>query len=246
MDFNGKTALVTGAAQGIGRATALELARMGANVALIDICYEGVSATAEKIKSDYGRDAIAYECDISDEVRVYACAKDILAHFGKVDILVNNAAVFRAYKPFLDTPTEDWRRYFDINVMGTVYVTKAILPTMVERGYGRIINVASVAGIYGLANMAQYSATKGAVIAFSKSLAKEVCRSGVTVNAVCPGSVSPGENPDIDHTVETNLTHMGRTGSDRENANLICFLASDLSTYLTGESIEIHGSRKLI
>ena len=245
MNFQGKIALVTGAAQGIGKATAIELSRRGANVILLDID-DGVNSVAAKIKKEYSTDAIAFICDISDEERVYACVKDALAHFGRIDILVNNAAVFRAFAPFTETPTSEWRRYFDINVMGTVYVTKAVLPTMIENGYGRIVNVASVAGIYGLANMAQYSASKGAVIAFSKALAKEVAMKGVTVNAVSPGSVSPGQNPDIDYTCETSLSHMGRTGSDRENANLICFLASDESSYVSGSNVEIHGTRKLI
>ena len=135
-------------------------------------------------------------------------------------------------------------RFIDINIMGVVYCTRAVLPKMIENGYGRIINIASVAGVYGNANMAHYSATKGALIAFTKALAKEVTDKGVLVNSVSPGSVSPASNPDIDYTQESQLSFMGRTGSDRENANLICFLASDEASYISGQNIQIDGCRK--
>ena len=128
--------------------------------------------------------------------------------------------------------------------MGTVYFTKAVLPSMLDNSWGRIINVASVAGVYGNAMMAHYSATKGAIIAFTKALAKEVTDKGVLVNSVSPGSVSPSDNYNIDHTQESQLSFMGRTGSDRENANLICFLASDEASYISAQNIQIDGCRK--
>ena len=128
--------------------------------------------------------------------------------------------------------------------MGTVHCTKAVLGQMLENGYGRIINVASVAGVYGNANMVHYSATKGAIIALTKALAKEVADKGVTVNAVSPGSVSPAENRDIDYTQPSELSFMGRTGTDRENADLICFLASEQAGYISGQNIQIDGCRK--
>lgn len=128
--------------------------------------------------------------------------------------------------------------------MGVVYVTKAVLPDMTASGYGRIINVASVAGVYGNANMVHYSATKGALIAMTKALAKEVSDKGVLVNAVSPGSVSPSYNEDLDYTEKSELSFMGRTGSDMENANLICFLASDEASYIAGQNIQIDGCRK--
>ena len=115
---------------------------------------------------------------------------------------------------------------------------------MVKNGYGRIINVASVAGVYGNAKMSAYSATKGAVIAFTKALAKEVTSKGVLVNAVSPGSVSPSDISDIDHSQPSELSFMGRTGTDRENADLICFLASDKASYISGQNIQIDGCRK--
>ena len=137
-----------------------------------------------------------------------------------------------------------WKKFFDINVMGTMYVTKAFLGNMVKNAYGRIINVASVAGVYGLSSMVPYSATKAAVIAMTKSLAKEVVKEGVLVNSVSPGSVSPGENLDYNFHVESPLPFMGRTGTDMENANLICFLASDEASYISGQNIQIDGCRK--
>lgn len=113
-----------------------------------------------------------------------------------------------------------------------------------RRGYGRIVNVASVAGVYGNANMVQYSASKGAVIAMTRALAKEVAAGGVLVNCVSPGSVSPSDIADIDHVQESPLSYLGRTGSDRENAELICFLASERASYIAGQNIQIDGCRR--
>ena len=128
--------------------------------------------------------------------------------------------------------------------MGTVYFTKAVLPSMLENEWGRIINVASVAGVYGNANMVHYSATKGAVISFTKGLAKELAEYNITVNSVSPGSVSPAAEDDIDFVKPSDLSYSGRTGSGRENADLICFLASDSAAYINGENIQIDGCRK--
>ena len=158
--------------------------------------------------------------------------------------MVNNAAIWRISKPFVEMTGEEWLRIININLMGTVYFSKACLPSMIENGFGRIINVSSVAGVYGNANMSVYSATKGAVNSLTRALAKEVTQKGVLVNSVCPGSVSSSEDPDIDSFQESTLAYMGRTGTDRENANLICFLASDDSGYISGQTIQIDGCRK--
>lgn len=243
MDFTNKVALVTGAAVGIGRATAILLAQNGAKLVLVDINGEKLEALKAEL-AEYGVKILTFVCDVSDEQAVNKVAEESLKAFGKIDILVNNAALWRSKSSFLNTPTEEWKKYIDINVMGTIYFTKAVLPSMLEHSWGRVINVASVAGVYGNANMAHYSATKGAVIAFTKALAKEVTDKGVLVNSVSPGSVSPSDNYDIDHTQESTLSFMGRTGSDRENANLICFLASDAASYISGQNIQIDGCRK--
>ena len=243
MNFNNKVALVTGAAVGIGRATAILLAQNGASVVLVDINEEKLEDLKKEL-SEYKDKILCYVCDVSNEDAVYRVVNDALKVFGKIDILVNNAALWRSKTSFLDTPTAEWKRFIDINVMGVVYFTKAVLPSMLENGWGRVINVSSVAGVYGNANMVHYSATKGAVIAFTKALAKEVADKGVLVNSVSPGSVSPSSNLDIDYTEESNLAFMGRTGSDRENANLICFLASEEASYISAQNIQIDGCRK--
>ena len=243
MNFNNKVALVTGAAVGIGRATSILLAQNGAKLVLVDINGEKLDELKKEL-SAYTDKVLTFVCDVSDEATVYKVVEESLNAFGKIDILINNAALWRCWSSFLDTPTEEWKKFIDINVMGTVYFTKAVLPSMLEHSWGRIINVASVAGVYGNAMMAHYSATKGAIIAFTKALAKEVTDKGVLVNSVSPGSVSPSNNYNIDHTQESQLSFMGRTGSDRENANLICFLASDEASYISAQNIQIDGCRK--
>ena len=244
-DFNGKVALVTGAAVGIGKATALLLAEGGAKTIIVDLNEEKLEEVRAEIISK-GGEAIAYKCDVSNEEAVYATVKEATAKLGTVDILVNNAALWKTFGQFVDTSTDVWRKFLDVNVMGTVYFTKAVVPDMIAKGFGRIINVASVAGVYGNRNMTFYSATKGAVISFSKALAKELTPKGITVNAVSPGSVSPSSEPDIDFTEPSELCYSGRTGSDRENAELICYLASDGAAYVSGQNIQIDGCRRTI
>lgn len=243
MRFAGKTAVVTGAARGIGRAVVLKFAMEGAQVVALDINTEELERLKGEL-GEYTKDFLCLECDISDNARVNEVAKEALEKFGKVDILVNNAAMWKYHNAFLETPNDVWQKFFDVNVMGTMYVTKAFLGNMIEKGYGRIINVASVAGVYGINTMAPYSATKAAVIAMTKSLAKEMAKKGVLVNSVSPGSVSSGENLDYNHYTESALPFMGRTGTDMENANLICFLASDEASYISGQNIQIDGCRK--
>lgn len=243
MRFTDKVACVTGAAVGIGRATALKFAQEGAKVIIMDINAESLAKAEAELK-EITSDVLSYVVDVSNEALVNQSFEDAIAKFGKVDILINNAALWRQQKAFVDLTTEDWKTYFDINVMGTVYCTKAVLTGMLEREYGRIINISSVAGVYGNARMSHYSASKGAINSLTKALAKEVTDKGVLVNAVCPGSVSPAENDDVHYTKPSELAFMGRTGSDAENANLICFLASDEASYIAGQNIQIDGCRK--
>ena len=245
MDFHGKVALVTGASVGIGRAVALELAEYGAALILLDVNLEKLQLVQQEAAA-YTQNVRIYHCDISNEERVNEVVADALAHFGKIDILINNAALWRSFSLFVDTPTEEWRRFFDVNVMGTVYVSKAVIPNMIAQKYGRIVNVASVAGVYGNRKMAHYSATKGAVISFTQALAKELAGQGILVNAVSPGTVSPSENGDVNYSQETAMSYMGRTGTARENADLICYLVSDRSGYINGQNIQIDGCRKTL
>ena len=243
MDFNGKTVLITGAAVGIGRACAIQFAKKGANVVLVDYNPETLAETENEIKEITDK-VLSFVCDVSDNTAVLEVTKKAFSHFGKIDILINNAALWRNFSKFEETDFSVWEEYLKINVMGTVYFTKAVIDKMIENNFGRIINVASVAGVYGNAMMVPYSATKGAVISMTKALAKEVTDKGITVNAVSPGSVSPAENDDITFTEESTLSFAGRTGSTRENADLICFLASDEAGYISGQNIQIDGCRK--
>lgn len=249
MDFKGKNALVTGAASGIGRATAITLAENGATVVIVDIDCEKLMLTKEEL-AQTGAEVFAYVCDISNEDAVSDVVADVLSKLGRIDILINNAAVFRDFCDFVSSSTALWRKYIDINIMGTMFFTRALLPKMIENAYGKIVNVASVAGVYGNPNMAHYSATKGAVIAMTKALAKEVIDKGINVNCVSPGSVSGSSDRNIDGVVHEGFsayaTYIGRSGSHRENASLICFLASDAASYISGENVQIDGCRKQI
>lgn len=242
---NKKTALITGASVGIGKATAIKLAEEGYNVVLMDID-EGKMSTTKAECEKLGAKVKAYVCDVSCEEQINTAVSEAIKTFGSIDVLVNNAALWKTFGSFLDTPIDQWKQYLDVNVMGVVYVTRAVLPKMIENGYGRIVNVASVAGVYGNKNMACYSATKGAIISLTKALAKEVAESGVTVNSVSPGTVSDSGKDDLYHTVPNPLSYMGRSGSDMENAELICFLCGDKAPYISGQNIQIDGCRKMI
>lgn len=243
MNFRNRVALITGAAVGIGRAAALKFAEGGADVIIADVNAEKLEAVLEELRA-YPVRAKAAVCDVCDEARVRQVVEESIEEFGKIDILVNNAALWRCWSPFVETDVDEWKRFIDVNIMGTVYFTKAALPGMTANGYGRIINIASVAGVYGNANMVHYSATKGAVIAMTKALAKEVAKDGVTVNSVSPGSVSPSENGDPNYSQPSELSFMGRTGTNMENAGLICYLASEEAGYISGQNIQIDGCRK--
>lgn len=239
-----KVAVITGAAVGIGRATAMVMAQRGAKLVLLDMDAEGLEKLRAALSTQ--TEVVAYTCDISDEHAVRCCIREAGERFRALDVLVNCAALWRDRSDFADLDMALWRRYFDVNVTGAAVVTQAVLPFMRKNQWGRIIHVASVAGVYGNKRMACYSATKAAVIAFVKALAKEVAKEGITVNAVSPGSVSTSQNEDIDFVDTTELCYMGRTGSDRENAELICFLASDAAAYISGQNIQIDGCRKKI
>ena len=243
MNLQGKVALITGAAVGIGRAVAIRMAELGAKTVVTDIDADALARIRAEIEK-INKNVLSFVCDVRNEEQVAQAVQETHKRWGRLDILVNNAGLWKSSEPFTETSTEKWNLYWDVNVMGAVRFSRAVLPKMIENGYGRIINVASVAGVYGNANMVAYSATKGAMISMTKALAKEVSGKGVLVNSVAPGSVSPSENPDMDYTQESTLSFIGRTGSDNENANLICFLASDEASYISGQNIQIDGCRK--
>ena len=245
MNFAEKSAIVTGAAVGIGRAVSHKLASLGVNLSLMEE-HEGGRSELKKELEKYGVSVLTSVCDVSKEDQVKNAVKETVSSFGCIDILINNAAIWRDMVKFTESSTELWQRYWNINVMGTVYFTRCVIPGMIEKGYGKIVNVASVAGVYGNKEMSHYSATKGAVIAFTKSLAKEVSDKGVCVNCVSPGTVSPANVLDMDYSEPSGMSYSGRTGTQMENANLICFLASDDAPYISGENVIIDGSRKML
>lgn len=238
MDFDHKTVIVTGASVGIGKATALEFARSGANVCIVDIDVEGLDTLKQQIES-IGANVSSYICDVSDEQRVHEVTQEIIDRYGRIDVLVNNAGLWRMWKPFVETTSDEWKKRLNVNILGLMYFTHEVLPNMIENSYGRIINIGSVAGVYGNAYMADYSMTKGAVSSFTKALAKEVALQGITVNNVVPGSVrNEGSR------AESDLCYMGRSGELEEYAYLICFLASDKAAYISGQDYRIDGCRK--
>ena len=243
MKFQNKVAMITGASVGIGRAVALCFAEQGANLILLDVNFEKLLIVGEEARK-FGRKVLTYQCDMSNENQVNEVVADASKVLGKIDILVNNAALWRDQCSFAESSSDLWKRYVDVNIMGVYYPTRAVINSMLENHYGKIINVASVAGVYGNATMVHYSATKGALISMTKALAKEVTDKGVLVNCVSPGSVSPSQNEDMDYSQPSQLSFMGRTGTVRENANLICFLASDEASYISGQNIQIDGCRK--
>lgn len=241
MKFEGKTALVTGASIGIGRATAEQFAKNGADVILVDLNETGLEEVKASLEST-GRKILTYVCDVADEERVKFVVKDAEEKLGKIDILVNNAGIWRRYMPFTETTSDMWKIFIGVNILGTMYFAHEVLPGMIARGWGRIINLGSVAGVYGNGNMADYSMTKGAVISFTAALAKEVAEKGITVNCVSPGSVS-----NVQDVIEpSELPYMGRSGTHTENANLICFLASEEASYISGQNYQVDGCRKKI
>ncbi len=187
MRLQGKSAIVTGGASGIGRAIALCMAREGADLSIPDLNLEGAQAVAQEIEG-LGRKALALRCDVSRAEEVEALVQRTLEAFGKIDILVNNAGVdFPAGRHFTETAEEEWDRGWQINVRSMVLTCKAVAPHMMARRFGKIINLASIAGQLGSATSAPYSVSKGAVITLTRCFARDLAPYGINVNAICPG-----------------------------------------------------------
>jgi len=238
MNFINKTAFITGAGKGIGKSIALGMASKGANLILTDINEENLNDVAIEAQA-FGVKVKKAVFDVSDEKEVRKIISESIEEFGQIHILINNAGIYLG-NDFLSVTSDVWKKCIDINILGTMYPTHAVLPHMIENGYGRIVNIGSVAGEYGISYFVDYSMSKGAIISFTKALAKLVANKGVTVNCVSPGSI------DVTGGINTMEEHsfMGRAGTPEECANLVMFVASDEASYISGQNYLVDGCRK--
>ena len=243
MLLDGKTALVTGASRGIGRAIALRLAAEGARVA---INYAGNVKAAEEVKAAVeaaGGTAILCRADVADSAAVEAMVADVAKEFGAIDILVNNAGITRDTL-LMRMKDEDFAKVLDTNLKGVFYCTKAVAKLMMKKRAGRIVNMASVVGLVGNAGQTNYAAAKAGVIGFSKSAAKELASRGITVNAVAPGFIGTDMTADLPESVKEKALSdipLGRAGQPEDVANAVLFLASDQASYITGQVVHVDG-----
>ena len=242
MKFAGKTAVVTGAGSGIGRATAEAFAAAGANVVLGDINAEAGEAAAAEIRKAGGK-AIFALLDVTKQDSINAFRDAAVKEYGHVDI-VANVAGWGKIEPFIQNTPEFWQRVVDLNLMGPVMVSRAFIEPMIEKGEGRIVNVASDAGRVGSLGETVYAGAKGGAIAFTKSLAREVARYNVTCNAVCPGPTDTpllGAVPAEDREAFVRVTPMRRLAKPSEIADAILYFASERASFVTGQVISVSG-----
>ena len=242
LDLNGRVAVVTGGARGIGRAIAERMIASGAAVALWDVDEKEVAATAHRL----GQSASAHRVDQTDETEVSAATEATLARHGRIDILVNNAGITGGNAPTWQLPAAEWRRVVEVNLIGPYLACSAIVPHMRERGYGRIVNIASVAGKEGNPNASHYSASKAGLIALTKSLGKELAGSGVMVNCVTPAAAKTDlfkQMTEAQISYMLSKIPMNRFVQVEEIAALACWLATEECSFSTGAVFDITGGR---
>lgn len=248
MRFEGKTVIVTGGGGGIGGASCRRFAQEGAKVAVFDINREAAQAVADAIRSAGGQ-AAAYACDITDRASVDAAVAATEADLGAIDVLVNNAG-WDIFQPFVKTQPAQWDRLIAINLLGPLHMHHAVLPGMVSRRSGRIVNISSDAARNGSSGEAVYAACKGGLVSFSKTIAREHARHGITVNVVCPGPTDTAlfadykqgaANPDKLIEAFTRAIPLGRIGQPVDLPGAIAFFASDDAAYVTGQVLSVSG-----
>jgi 3-oxoacyl-[acyl-carrier protein] reductase len=240
--LTGRIALVTGASQGIGRACALELARAGASVALAARNVEKLAEVQAEIAAAGGI-AQAFALDVSSEESIKDGAKVVIAHFGGVHILVNNAGITRDILA-MRMKRKDWDDVLTTNLTGAFLLSQAVMSTMVKNRWGRIINITSVVGEIGQAGQANYAASKAGLIGLTKSLARELASRSITVNAVAPGYIETAMTAVLTEDQKTAMTQhipLGRVGSDLDIACAVRFLASEEASYITGHTLDVNG-----
>ncbi len=240
--FEGKIALITGAARGIGQAIAFDLAARGADIVVCDIKAEWLTETAEGVEK-LGKKAYCFELDVTNADAVQKVVNDIAAATGRIDILVNNAGITRDGL-LMRMSEEDWDAVLTVNLKGTFVCTKAVSRIMMKQRSGSIINIASVVGLMGNAGQANYAASKGGVIAFTKSVAKELSSRNIRANAVAPGFISSKMTDALSDEVRQKMLDaipLSSFGTPQDVANTVAFLASDQSSYITGQVISVNG-----
>ena len=241
-DFMGKVAVVTGAASGIGRETATRISKNGAKVALWDYDEKNIQLLSEKI----GNNSIPLKVDVSDENSIKNAAEIVRDKLGTPSLLVNCAGVAGDNATVADTDPNEWRRVININLTGTFLCCRELVSGMVNNNYGRIVNIASVAGKEGNPNAAHYSASKAGVITFTRSLAKEISSSGVLVNSITPAVIDTemlSQVSDKHKEYMVSKIPMGRMGETSEVAALICWLLSKECSYSTAATFDLSGGR---
>lgn len=244
LGIKGKVALVTGGARNLGKADSVVLAREGCKVAVVDLNGEGAEETAKEIRESGGV-AAGYQCDIVDREQVAATVSRVEKDVGPVDILVNNAAIIFTLAQLKDMSDEDWDLNMNVNVTGTYNVTRRLFPGMRERKWGRVICMASIAGLMGGFGQTAYATTKAGVIGFARSVALEGARYNVTANVIAPGIIGPMVklSPMYDRMVKR--VALQREGEPEDIANAIAFLCSERARYITGAVLTVTGGMDL-
>jgi len=242
MSLAGKVAIVTGAAQGIGRAIAETLARAGADIVVADLDPIRSKDTVDAVEQ-LGRKALNVKVNVADANDTKAMAERVIKEWGKIDILVNNAGITRDGL-LLRMKEEDWNLVLQVNLNGTFHCTKAVLQPMTKQRYGRIVNIASIVGAMGNVGQANYAASKAAVIGFTKTVAREYASRNVTVNAVAPGfidtAMTQGLSADVKDLLQKQIP-LGRLGTAGDIANAVRFLVSEDAAYVTGHVLHVNG-----